>query len=251
MTSSAGLFSIVKTAMTDRVNSLVDTSRPEGQVFLTATAGTEVGKAAMFGPLEKLCKPVIVPAALTIALRDGEVDQTDTALLVLTAAGYTAGDVILMLGGGHASRSTGRLIAGAAAFASGHLALGAVMLRSGMRPKPAQMAVHGAVASVAGAALLSKGRANAPLAAYSSLLAALSALATSVDKSSGPAASVLAVGGPLFLASDGLILARRAVKKGSIPARALDVSVIDTYAIAVLLLLTGTAAAARHQRPIL
>lgn len=248
MTDSTTLLARVSNAMSDRVTSLVDTSRPEGQVFLAATAGTEIAKATTFGPLEKLCKPVIVPAALTIALREGDLDPADTALLVVTAVGYTTGDVILMLGGGHASRSAGRLVAGAAAFTVGHLALGSVLLRSGVRPKPAQMAVHGAVAGAAGAALLFEGRTNAPLAAYGSLLAALSALATSVDKSSGPAAAVLAVGGPVFLVSDGLILARRKVAKGSVMARALDVGVIDTYATAALLLITGAAAAARHRR---
>lgn len=248
MSTSAAASTHVTSALTDLVRSLVDTRRPEGQVFLAATGGTEIAKVAMFGPLEKLCKPVIVPAALAFALRDGELDPVDTALLALTAAGYTTGDVILMLGEGHASRSTGRLVAGAAAFAAGHLALGSVMLRSGIRPKPVQMSIHGAIAGVAGAVLLAEGKSNAPLAAYGSLLAALSALATSVDKSAGPAAAILAVGGPLFLASDGLILVRRKAKKGSVVARALDVGVIDTYAGAALMLITGTAAAARHRR---
>ena len=40
-------------------------------VALAAAAGTEVAKATGFVPLEKLCKPLIVPAALTIALREG------------------------------------------------------------------------------------------------------------------------------------------------------------------------------------
>lgn len=248
MTDSTSLLSRVTRALSDRVEALVDARRPEGPVFLAATAGTEIAKAAAFGPLEKLCKPVIVPAALTLALRDGDLDPTDTALLVATSAGYTTGDVILMLGGGHASRSTGRLVAGAAAFATGHLTLGSVMLRSGIRPKPRQLAVHGAVAGAAAAVLLSDGRANAPLAAYGTLLAGVSALATSVDESSGPAASVLALGGPAFLLSDSLILARRRARKGSARARALDVGVIDAYATAALLMLTGTAAAARHAR---
>lgn len=235
-------------ALRERVLSLTDTARQEGQVFLGATLGTEVAKATRIGSLEKLCKPVIVPAALALALRDGDLEPTDAALLVATGAGYTVGDVILMLGEGHASRSTGRLVAGATAFGVGHLALGSVMLRSGVRPRPLQLSIHGAVAGTASAILLSEGRSNAPLAAYATLLAALSALATSVDESAGPAASVLAAGGPVFLLSDALILARRKARKGSALARALDVSVIDTYAAAALLLITGTAAAARHSR---
>lgn len=234
-------------ALRDRVSALADTSRPEGPVFLAAAAGTEVAKATRFGPLEKLSKPLIVPAALTLALRDGRLGPADTALLAVTGAGYTTGDVILMLGGGHASRSTGRLVAGAGAFATGHLALGAMMLRAGIRPKKRQVAVHGAIAGAVTAVLLAEDRSNAPLAAYGSLLAALSALATSVDRSHGRAASVLAVGGPVFLLSDGLILARRKARAGSALARALDVGVIDTYATAALLLITGTAAAARHR----
>ena len=102
------------------------------------------------------------------------------------------------------------------------------------------------VAGAAAAVLLSEGRENAPLAAYGGLLATLSALATSVDRSHGPAASVLSVAGPVFLLSDSLILARRKVRGGTVPARALDVGVIDTYATAALQLLTGTASAARH-----
>ncbi|WP_245847210.1 lysoplasmalogenase family protein [Dietzia natronolimnaea] len=253
-------------AFSERVLSLMDTSRPEGPAFLAAAAGTELAKATGFGPLEKLCKPLIVPAALAIALLEGArgegalaggsttgvgrpgvggLGPLATTLLSVTGAAYTTGDVILMLGGGHASRSKARLVSGAAAFGVGHLALGGLMLRSGLRFKPLQSAVHGVVAGAAGAVLLSEDRANAPLAAYGGLLAALSALATSVDRRSGPAASVLAVAGPVFLLSDGLILVRRKAEGGTALARALDVGVIDTYATAALLLLTGTAAAAR------
>ncbi|MBB1024562.1 hypothetical protein G6019_08970, partial [Dietzia sp. DQ12-76] len=114
--------------------SLMDTSRPEGPAFLAAAAGTELAKATGFGPLEKLCKPLIVPAALAIALRDGArgegagrpgvggLGPLATMLLSVTGAAYTTGDVILMLGGGHASRSKARLVSGAAAFGVGHLA---------------------------------------------------------------------------------------------------------------------------------
>jgi hypothetical protein len=232
-------------ALRTRVEVLVDGSDPAGPAFLAATGGTEIAKAFELGPLEKVCKPLIVPAALTIALREGRLSAADTALLSVTGAAYTTGDVILMLGGGHASRSKGRLVAGAAAFGVGHLALGGLMLRSGLRFKPLQTAVHGVIAGGAGAVLLSEGKENAPLAAYGGLLATLSALATSVDRSHGPAASVLALAGPAFLLSDCLILVRRKTEGGSIPARALDVGVIDTYATAALLMLTGTAAAAR------
>ena len=237
-------------ALRERVLALADVSRPEGLAFLAAAAGTEVAKAAELGALEKLCKPLIVPAALAIALRDGGVGEgrlspVDTALLAAAAAAYTTGDVILMLGGGHAGRSSTRLVSGAAAFGVGHLALGGLMLRSGLRFTPLQVALHGVIAGGAGAVLLSEDRSNAPLAAYAGLLAALSALATSVDRSSGPAASVLAVAGPVFLLSDSLILVRRKAKGGTVLARALDVGVIDSYATAALLLLTGTAAAAR------
>ena len=244
-TTTSAFAATLGQALKKRVDSLIDTSRPEGPAFLAATGGTEIAKATQFGALEKLCKPLIVPAALAIAMREGRLSAADTALLSATAAGYTTGDVILMLGGGHASRSKGRLIAGAAAFGVGHLAIGSLMLRSGLRFKPLQAAVHGVVAGGAGAVLLAEGKENAPLAAYGGLLAALSALATSVDRSHGPAASVLAVAGPAFLLSDGLILVRRKAEGGSLSARALDVGVIDTYATAALLMLTGTAAAAR------
>lgn len=232
-------------ALKKRVDSLIDTSRPEGPVFLAATGGTEIAKAFELGALEKICKPLIVPSALALALRDGRLSAADTALLSATSAAYTTGDVILMLGGGHASRSKGRLVAGAAAFGAGHLALGGLMLRSGLRFKPLQSAVHGVVAGGAGAMLLSEGKENAPLAAYGGLLATLSALATSVDRSHGVGASVLAVAGPAFLLSDLLILVRRKAEAGTVTARALDVGVIDTYATAALLMITGTAAAAR------
>ena len=244
-TTTSAFAATLGQALKRRVDSLIDTTRPEGPAFLAATGGTEIAKATQFGALEKLCKPLIVPAALAIAMREGRLSAADTALLSATAAGYTTGDVILMLGGGHASRSKGRLIAGAAAFGVGHLAIGSLMLRSGLRFKPLQAAVHGVVAGGAGAVLLAEGKENAPLAAYGGLLATLSALATSVDRSHGPAASVLAVAGPAFLLSDGLILVRRKAEGGSLSARALDVGVIDTYATAALLMLTGTAAAAR------
>jgi len=240
-------------ALAARVLGLADRSRPEGQAFVAAVAGTEIAKATGNGTLEKACKPLIVPTALTVALRDGDgprggLGRVDTALLAVAGLAYTTGDVILMLGDGHASRAVPRLAAGAAAFGVGHLALGGLMRRSGLRFKPAQTAVHAVVAGAAGAVLLAEGRENAPLAAYGALLAGLSALATSVDRSSGPGASVLATAGPVFLVSDSLILLRRRVQGGSVLARALDVGVIDTYSGAALLLLTGTAAAARTAR---
>lgn len=237
-------------ALRERALALTDVSRPEGPAFLIAAAGTEIAKATGIGALEKLCKPLIVPAALAIALRDGgwgegRLSAVDTALLAATGAAYTTGDVVLMLGGGHASRSKSRLVTGAAAFGVGHLALGGLMLRSGIRFKPVPTAVHGVVAGAAAAVLLTEDRSNAPLAAYGGLLATLSALATSVDRRNGPTASVLAVAGPVFLLSDALILVRRKTEGGSVLARALDVGVIDSYATAAMLLLTGTAAAAR------
>lgn len=233
-------------ALRERALALTDVSRPEGPAFLIAAAGTEIAKATGIGALEKLCKPLIVPAALAIALSDGErLSAVDTALLAATGAAYTTGDVVLMLGGGHASRSKSRLVTGAAAFGVGHLALGGLMLRSGIRFKPVPTAVHGVVAGAAAAVLLTEDRSNAPLAAYGGLLATLSALATSVDRRNGPTASVLAVAGPVFLLSDALILVRRKTEGGSVLARALDVGVIDSYATAAMLLLTGTAAAAR------
>ena len=123
-TTTSAFAATLGQALKKRVDSLIDTSRPEGPAFLAATGGTEIAKATQFGALEKLCKPLIVPAALAIAMREGRLSAADTALLSATAAGYTTGDVILMLGGGHASRSKGRLIAGAAAFGVGHLAIG-------------------------------------------------------------------------------------------------------------------------------
>lgn len=255
MTTTTSFATQLTQALKERVGTLTDSSRPEGPAFLAAAGGTELAKATGIGALEKLCKPLIVPAALAIALRDGRLrdgrlgdgrlSPVDTALLSVTAAGYTTGDVILMLGDGHASKDVGRLAAGAAAFGVGHLALGSLMLRSGLRFKTVQSVVHGVVAGAAAAVLLAEDRSNAPLAAYGGLLATLSALATSVDRSSGPAASVLAAAGPIFLLSDSLILVRRKTEGGSVLARALDVGVIDTYATAALLLLTGTAAAAR------
>src|SRR5699024_12354542 len=122
--------------MRDRQRSLTEPTRPAGPVFLAATLVTELAKATRLASLEKLCKPAIVPAALTLALRDGELAPVDTALLAATGAGYTAGDVILMLGDGHANRSTRRLVAGAAAFGVGHLALGAKILSAWNRFRP-------------------------------------------------------------------------------------------------------------------
>lgn len=236
-------------ALRARLDSLVDTGRPEGLAFLAAAGGAEIANATGSGPLEKACKPLIVPSALAIALRDGGLGPVDTALLSMTAAAYTTGDVILMLGDGHADESMRRVVSGAVAFGVGHVALGSVMIRAGLRPTPLQMALHGAAAGTVGALLLREdARGNAPLAAYGALLAALSALATSVGPRAGRDASVLAVAGPVFLLSDALILARRKSADGTARARLLDVGILDTYATAALLLLTGTSAAARTRR---
>ena len=267
---------LIERALGDRVSTLAPPGhRPEGAVFLAATLGTELARFTGSNRLEHLCKPLIAPAALTVALRDGRLGPVDTALLLATGAAYTTGDVVLMLGD-RSESATGRALApgrtelalpvlnrGAAAFSVGHLALGAMMIRSGIRPRPAPVAAH-ALSLVGAAALFlrSDGRRAGGLIAYSAWLSTLSALATSAPgspadqpapsdsrpaeyRAEGAPAVLLALGGPVFLLSDALIMANR-----SLPARSrifpvLSAAVIDTYALAVLLLFSGAAATSR------
>lgn len=219
-----------------------------GPAFLAASLGTELAKFTGAERLEHLCKPLIAPAALAYALRRGAPGPVDTALLALAGAGYTAGDVVLMLGGGHAERGNARLARGSAAFAVGHVALAAVLLRSGLRPRPAHLAVQALPAGVVATRLARKREPGSPvLAGYAVLLSALSGLTTSAAQAParGDSAAV-AAGGPVFQLSDLLILVRRAATPGSLASRLLDVAVIDTYALATLLLLCGAADAARE-----
>ena len=263
---------LVERALRDRSTTLVAPGRrAEGAVFLAATLGTELARLTGSNRLEHLCKPLIAPAALTVALRDGRLGRTDTALLVATGVAYTVGDIVLMIGDRHET-GTGRpvppgrtelalpvLNRGSAAFAVGHLTLGAMMLRSGVRPRPVPTAVH--AVSLLGAAvslLSSDGRRAGGLVAYSALLSTLSALATSATTASSvplpgprpatanaaPVAS-LAVGGPVFLVSDTLIMANRLLPARSRLFPVLSAAVIDTYALAALLLFSGAAATSR------
>lgn len=239
---------LLPSALRGLVASLADArSRPEGPLFLAAAVGTELAKAVDHSRLEHLAKPLIAPAALAVALRGGRPDGVDTALLGLAGAAYTAGDVVLMRGDGHHG-SIGRLARGAGAFGVGHLALVALLWRAGVRPAPAHAAVQ-ALPTLGSAAYLLGERGGAALAAYPVVLSALSTLATSaLPGATDPARALLAAGGPVFQLSDALILVRRRLRTGSVAARAVDVAVIDTYALACLLLLTGAAGVARVGR---
>lgn len=158
----------------------------------------------------------------------------DTGLLVAGLAGGWVGDIILM---GKDSRSddpavrANNLNRGAAAFSINQLAYHALLIRSGARLTKKNVALRlPAIVSGIGLASIRNKTAMPAAAGYGTALATTSALA---QDSRG----VAALGGNLFVVSDGLILGRLTLlRNGSRTDALADGAVMATYVTAQLLL---------------
>ena len=245
----------------DTIMSLTEPRRqPEGGAFLAAAGATELATMLNAKPLEYLAKPLIGPTALLVALRPGRLNTVDTALLAVTAAGYTAGDVILMFKKGGRAAADRRLVRGATAFGIGHLALTTLLLRNGVRLRTAPAAALLGPGALIGAKLLAGERTEKPLGVYSLVLSSTAALAASagfgkfepvadgaVTAAEGDTAArrSLGLGAGAFVVSDLIILLTRGVDPASAGGRVARTAIIDLYSGATLTLLAGAAALSR------
>lgn len=245
----------------DTILSLTESRRqPEGGAFLAAAGATEIATLLNAKPLEYLAKPLIAPAALLVALRPGRLDNLDTALLGATAAGYTAGDVILMFPEDSRAAADRRLVRGATAFGVGHASLTALLLRNGVRMRAAPAAALLGPGALIALSLLTGDREDKALGVYSLVLSGTAAMAASagfgefepvadgaVTAAEGDTAArqSLGFGAGAFVLSDLIILLTRNVAPGSIGGRLARMTLIDLYSSATLTLLAGAAALSR------
>jgi uncharacterized membrane protein YhhN len=212
-------------------------------VALTVTAALTERKV-----LQWISKPLIAPTlAVQVWRARGRTASVDTALLLGALGAATVGDVLLI-----EPDDDRRLVAGATSFAAMQLGYAAVLLRAGARPTK-QAALPRVAGWLAAAGLLSKRAPNlaAPLSAYgltlgtSTTLTSDPALAPGAHTVAGlvvpdgRAVSRLSLGALLFTLSDGLIVLRRVLLRGSTSRRVAESAILASYAVAQALLVEG------------
>ena len=210
--------------------------------YLGAAAVSVVAAAFPSDATTRIIKPTLMPLLLvssalfaTESNRRAALNKpVDTALLTAGLAGGWVGDIILM---GKDSRSGNpqvrarSLNQGSAAFAVNQLAYHALLLRSGARITGKNLALRvPAMLGGIGLASIRNKKALPAAVGYGSLLGLTSVLAQDSREDA-------ALGGNLFVASDGLILARLTLLKQLSRLDALtDGAVMATYVTAQLLL---------------
>ncbi|MDO4760607.1 MAG: lysoplasmalogenase family protein [Corynebacterium sp.] len=162
---------------------------------LMATAATALTKLRPTAHVEKICKPLIVPALMC-----SQPQNLKDPLFVLGGVAHLLGDIELM-------REHGQLYRGAAWFGLGHLAFIIRHLKAGHRP--ANITAH-LVALLCGALIVK----DPKLIGYGCILATYSTLASPL-------------GGALFIASDSMIALNRTRRN-----KWLDFGIISTYGLA-------------------
>ncbi|WP_333618562.1 lysoplasmalogenase family protein [Dietzia sp.] len=234
--------------------------------FLAATAATELAAGFRLPALERIAKPLIIPALTAHALRDPQRwALADRTLFAAMGGLHALGDVVL-LGDGEATDAA-RLTPGALAFGGGHLAGLALYARRGIGFRPLQSIAAGAVGvAVCGVLAAGEGRALRPSAhhlvqgAYAALLVEFMVRGAATYQPGDPAPGAdsaadtrsaagaqLALGAAAWLASDALIAVRLDRPRGSIAKRLLGVAVMDTYATGQLFTYSGIAALCAHR----
>lgn len=201
--------------------------------------------ASVFGAItgrhrvQQIAKPLLAPALAARVLREvhaGGITSVIGAHLTVGLAAAAVGDVYLLRPDDDA-----RMVRGAASFAVMQAAYASLLYRYGARPTLRTAAPRLGSGVVAGALLATRARPVAPaLSAYGLTLSTMSTLAAAP-----PMSRRIAVGGVVFLASDGLVTLRRCVLRGT-RARALSEGIIlATYALAQVLLVEGMIAQTR------
>ncbi|MCX5042004.1 lysoplasmalogenase [Aldersonia sp. NBC_00410] len=228
-------------------------------VFSAAVALTVTGALTERKALQWIAKPLIAPTLAAQVWRARErTAPVDTALLLggLTAA--TVGDVLLI-----EPDDDRRLVAGATAFAAMQLGYAALLHRAGARPT-APAALPRVTGAIAAAGLLGARARHlaAPLTAYGLTLGTATTLASDpalVPDARAVAglvvpgrrpASRLGLGALLFTLSDGLIVVRRTLLRGSTSRRVAEGAILASYAAAQALLVEGMLDIAEMPGPI-
>lgn len=225
--------------------------RPTGRLYAAASALTSGATAVGNDRVHAATKYAVAPLLmLDLAAQPGAFSparHTTTATLLTALTGSALGDHFMLA----ESRSTGttartHLRRGASAFAVQQLGLMTVLARAGYRfrreASVAAGATLAALAVVDGLAARRDGAGSTPdpvVAGYGVLLASMAALTQGSPAGTGPFAAIR-IGGPLFLVSDAVIVARQVLPEGRGRAVA-DGIVMSTYTAALGLLVDGTA----------
>ena len=227
-------------------------------LYVGASVLTSGGAALGAGKLHAATKYAIAPLLMAdVATRPGAFDaeRRPTTVTLLTAlAGSALGDHFMLA----ESRTSGlaaraHLRRGASCFAVQQLGLMSVLARAGYRwrPRPTRAAgvALAALAVVDGVAARRDAGPSTPdpiVAAYGVSLAAMAAL-TQGAPTGRRASRRIAVGGPLFLASDAVIVARQLLPTGALRNLS-DGVVMATYTAALALLVEAAADLERDQQ---
>ncbi|MFC3963425.1 lysoplasmalogenase [Nocardia jiangsuensis] len=228
--------------------------RPFRAGFLAAAALTAAGAVTGRERWQWVGKPLLMPLlAADVAVAGKAIDPAERSTLLAALGAATVGDVLLI-----DPDDDRRLVAGASAFGVMQGCYAALWWRRGARPTAA-VAVPRLLAW-AGAAALLRWRAPAvagPLTGYGLALGAAGVLASDPDLApNSPTVggvvlpdedprSRLGLGALLFTVSDGLIVARRLLLRGSRSRRLAEGTILATYAAAQYLLADPAAHAPR------
>lgn len=222
---------------------------PERVVFVAASAALAAAGALRSKRTEEAVKPLVMLSIQAGLWRTrGERSLGDNALLAVATTASLVGDK-LMLEEEFAPTEEDAdrwIVRGASAFGVNHLAMIALALKLGARPRPIDFATR-AVGLAEGLFLLATRRRHllVPLGGYSNLLATMSTV-TAAPQISGGSRS-LEVGGLGFLASDATILHRRLFLKTQESRAAGEAFVLLSYCAAQRLLVDGLDAESRRQ----
>ncbi|MFI8569310.1 lysoplasmalogenase family protein [Rhodococcus sp. NPDC078407] len=191
---------------------------------LVAGAVTVLGAWTGSTPLQRIAKPMIVPALAT------GLDPVRDRVLLVGLAAATTGDVLLI-----DPDDDSALEWGARAFAVMQGSYTYLLLRRGARPTLVD-AVPRYAGWAAAAALLARRQpaVASTLSAYGAVLATTSTLSAVSPARGGDRR--LMIGGVLFTASDALIVFRRLFLTEDRPRRAAESIVLSTYVAAQVLL---------------
>ncbi|MGV8873882.1 MAG: lysoplasmalogenase family protein [Rhodococcus sp. (in: high G+C Gram-positive bacteria)] len=191
---------------------------------LTAGAVTVFGAWTGSAALQRIAKPLIVPALATA------LDPTRDRVLLAGLAAATVGDVLLI-----DPDDDSALEWGARAFAVMQGSYTYLLLRRGARPTPIDAIPR--YAGWAAAAVLMARRQPAvasTLSAYGAVLATTSTLSAVSRARGGDRRSM--IGGALFTASDALIVIRRLFLTEDRQRRTAEAIILATYVAAQVLL---------------
>ncbi|MBV7295996.1 lysoplasmalogenase [Corynebacterium sp. TAE3-ERU12] len=222
------------------------TKEPERAAYLGAWSVNVISSVAGWEKPRKISKTALMPLlAVGVVRHRKEIGDVGTAALVSAAGLGWLGDLVLM-------PQKPNLNAGAVPFAGNHLIYQWLLHRAGARHdqvRTGARAVAWAGAAIACAA--STPRFLPASLGYGAILGATSALGDdgrlleglpAPERDSADPRYAIGLGGNMFMLSDALLMLRAAIGEDTRAGHILDGGVMDTYALAQMLLIDGLCA---------